>query len=211
VWVACYAPCSQSELQPLFYAALGELERRLFAEGHQQIIFGGDFNATLSNAQRHHYSTTAHESADSIFRAFVERSTLKALRNPAPTWQSSTHRCTATLDHFLLKQPEGCKVRVVPSDHPRLDHLQLWLDLSPAAGGELPRYVPPLGRPPQICVGKLECKGFQQEVVKETLAAFEGWAESDCIARDLRSFTDTINQAAEFEDDSGLRTIQECV
>ena len=197
VWVACYAPCSQSELQPLFYAALGELERRLVAEGHQQIIFGGDFNATLSNAQRHHYSTTAHESADSIFRAFVERSTLKALRNPAPTWQSSTHCCTATLDHFLLKQPEGCKVRVVPSDHPRLDHLQLWLDLSPAAGGELPRYVPPLGRPPQICVGKLECKGFQQEVVKETLAAFEGWAESDCIARDLRSFTDTINQAAE--------------
>ena len=131
----------------------------LVAEGHQQIIFGGDFNATLSNAQRHHYSNTAHESADSIFRAFVERSTLKALRNPAPTWQSSIHRCTATLDDFLLKQPEGCKVGVVSSDHRRLDHLQLWLDLSPAAGGELPRLCATTGTAASDLRGKARMQG----------------------------------------------------
>ena len=139
IWLSVYAPTASHPDNSLFYEALLELESRILRTKHEQIVIGGDFNATSLASQRHGYTSLGHVPADLAFRRMVDSSELTLITNMRPTYYSTIHPCSATLDHFLLLDPGGHKLTVTAPAILNLDHLRIGLELGPQAGRELPR------------------------------------------------------------------------
>ena len=139
IWMSIYAPTATHPDNATFYEALLELESRILSTAREQVVIGGDFNATFLANQRHGYTSLSHAPADLAFRDMVHSSELALVPNARPTYHSTTHPCRATLDHFLLLDPVGHKLTLTAPTILNLDHTIVCLELGPQAGRELPR------------------------------------------------------------------------